>query len=102
SNLLGVLKDTLGAHGPVSEPVAREMAENVRKSFGATFGVSITGNAGPTSDVDGKPVGQVFIGLAGPEDTKVDQVKYRGTREDIRRRATGLAGGRLGEALLRR
>lgn len=99
-DLLGVRKETLKAHGPVSEPVAREMAENVRQSVGATFGVSITGNAGPTSDVDGKPVGLVFVGLAGPAGTNVDQTRYRGTREDIRRRATQLALLRLRQALL--
>ncbi len=98
--LLDVREETLNSHGPVSEPVAREMAEGAKKGIGSTFAVSITGNAGPTSDVDGKPVGLVFIGLAGPRGATVMEARFRGTREDVRRRATQSALVLLRDALL--
>ncbi len=73
--------------GPVSESTALAMAEAVRTRLGATYGLSVTGNAGPTSDVDGKPVGLVYLGLATANGTTVQEGRYRGVREDIRRRA---------------
>ena len=89
--LLGISAELLEEHGPVSEPVAIAMAEAVRNRTGATWGVSITGNAGPTSDVDGKPVGLTFVAIAGPNGTTCEQNKYRGIREDIQRRASQTA-----------
>jgi nicotinamide mononucleotide (NMN) deamidase PncC len=76
------------------------MAEAVRDQLGATYGVSITGNAGPTPDVDGKPVGLAFIGVAGPNGTTVEHAQYRGLREDIQRRATQTALAQLRWKLL--
>lgn len=101
-NFLGVKTKTLEEHGPVSEETAREMAHNVREMLKSTFGISLTGNAGPTSDVDGKPVGLVFIGLASPEGVEVRKHQLRGAREDIRYRCTQLALVQLREALLKR
>ncbi len=84
---------------PVSEPVARAMAEGVRTRLGATYGIGITGNAGPTADQGGKPVGLVYVAVSGPEGTAVQESNYRGTREDVRRRATQQALLMLREAL---
>lgn len=89
--LLGVRHETLEEHGPVSEPTAREMAEGARRVLKADYGISLTGNAGPTSDKDNKPVGLVYVGVAGPKDTVVEEHRFRGTREDIRRRSTQVA-----------
>lgn len=83
---LGLDREMIDEHGPVSEPVAAALAKAVKEKLDATFGVAIVGNAGPEADVDGKPVGLVYVGLSTPEGETVDQSQFRGTREDIRRR----------------
>ena len=65
--MLGVPKETLDAHGAVSEETARAMAEGARRITGADIAVSVTGVAGPDPDERGVPVGIVFIGLATPD-----------------------------------
>lgn len=87
-------------NGPVSEHAARALAESVRRKLDTTFGIAVVGNAGPTADVDGKPVGMVFIAVSGPTGTVVHEGRYRGIREDIRRRATQVALSMLRDTLL--
>jgi nicotinamide-nucleotide amidase len=70
---LGVRPETLNAHGAVSEPVAREMAEGARKATGAHYALSVTGIAGPSGGTDTKPVGTVFVGLANSFGTVVER-----------------------------
>lgn len=83
----GVPADLIEEHGAVSEPVARLLAEGTRTRFNTTFGISITGIAGPpmTAGPDkDKPVGLVYIGLAAPDGTQVKQFNLTGDRERIR------------------
>ena len=65
--LLGVPPALLEAHGAVSEPVARAMAEGARRASGAHRAVAVTGSAGPGGGSAAKPVGLVHFGLALPD-----------------------------------
>ena len=61
---LGVEQQMLDEHGAVSEPVARLMAEGIRRVAGADIGVSVTGISGPTGGSDKKPVGLTYIAVS--------------------------------------
>lgn len=80
---LGVDPALLEAHGAVSEPVARAMAEGVRARAGSTYGLSTTGIAGPTGGTADKPVGTVHIALATPERTVHRKLRLGGDRSRI-------------------
>ncbi|MFM6096594.1 MAG: competence/damage-inducible protein A [Dolichospermum sp.] len=66
--LLGVNPEDLEKFGAVSGTVAAQMAIGIKNRLSTTWGLSITGIAGPTGGTEDKPVGLVYIGLAGPED----------------------------------
>jgi nicotinamide-nucleotide amidase len=68
----------------VSEPVAAAMAEGARKKSGSTYALSVTGYAGPDGGTEYDPVGTVFIGLSGPQGTRVIRYRYGLGRERIR------------------
>lgn len=65
--LLGVDPESLNQYGAVSQSVAEQMAEGVRRATGATYGISTTGIAGPTGGTPDKPVGTVWMAVATPQ-----------------------------------
>lgn len=69
--LLGVNRRTLDKLGAVSEKVAKQMAQGVRKKLRTSWGLSVTGIAGPDGGSEEKPVGLVYIGLSGADGTKL-------------------------------
>ncbi len=88
---LGVQEATLAAHGAVSRETAAEMAVGARSHFGTTYGLSVTGIAGPGGGSDEKPVGLVYIGLATATGVEVQRHQFRGTRTIIRERSAQAA-----------
>jgi nicotinamide-nucleotide amidase len=98
--VVGVPAALLAEHGAVSEPVARALAEGIRRAGAATWGVGITGIAGPTGGTPDKPVGTVHVALAGPSATTHVHRRYRGDRERVRRQAAYEALNLLRIALL--
>ncbi|AVZ30052.1 competence/damage-inducible protein A [Nodularia spumigena] len=74
--LLGVNPEDLDQFGAVSGTVAEQMAMGVKTRLSTSWGLSITGIAGPSGGTDTKPVGLVYIGLASPKN-EVASFEYR-------------------------
>jgi nicotinamide-nucleotide amidase len=91
TDLAGVPADMVERHGAVSREVAAALAEGIRYRCESTFGVGITGVAGPTGGTPEKPVGLVFHALASDGGTEVIERNFPGDRKRIRRFATTLA-----------
>lgn len=88
-----------GAPGAISEETARLMAERVMELTGSDYALSVTGVAGPDPS-EGKPVGLVYIGLAGRQlETEVYEIRTGNQRETIRHRAVRHALFRLWQKL---
>ena len=63
-NILGVSANDINNHGAVSEAVAKQMADGVRRVCGSDIGISSTGIAGPGGGTPEKPVGTVYVGFS--------------------------------------
>ncbi|APB00162.1 Nicotinamide-nucleotide amidase [Nocardia seriolae] len=82
-SLAGVSADTLATDGPVAASTAEQLAVGARRRCESDWGIGLTGVAGPEPQ-DGRPVGTVFIGIAGPRSTEVLRLKLSGDRWTIR------------------
>jgi nicotinamide-nucleotide amidase len=92
--LAGVDPEILAAVGPVAAPTARAMAHGARLRCGTTWGVGLTGVAGPEPH-GGHAVGTVFLGLAGPDGCDAAELHLSGGRWDIRQASVRAAILRL-------
>ena len=91
SNIIGVNSEDIARYGAVSESVARQMAEGVRRVAVADYAIATTGIAGPGGGSAEKPVGTVWMAVATPEGT-IAQMRNCGTdRSQIISRASAYA-----------
>jgi nicotinamide-nucleotide amidase len=91
SEVLGVNPEDIERYGAVSEPVARQMAEGVRRLSGADYAIATTGIAGPSGGSAEKPVGTVWMAVATPTRT-LSTMRPSGTdRGQIINRASAYA-----------
>ncbi len=88
---LGVSWDTLNKYGAVSGETVREMARGVREKFGATFGLAITGIAGPGGGTDEKPVGLTYYALATEDELLITHRVWSGDRISIKEQSAQAA-----------
>jgi nicotinamide-nucleotide amidase len=101
TQLADVPAELIADHGAVSEPVARAMAEGVRRALKSDYGIGITGVAGPGGGSEAKPVGTVHIAVAAPQgETDHRKVRFPGDRERVRWHASQLALEMLRRRLL--
>ncbi len=101
-DLLKVNEADLEQYGAVSATVAEQMATGVRSQLRSTWGISITGIAGPDGGTETKPVGLVYIGLSGPQITQSFEYQIsplRG-RDWVRQMSTSHALDQLRRQLL--
>jgi nicotinamide-nucleotide amidase len=96
---LGVRPDTLAAHGAVSEPTVREMAQGARERFAADLAVAVSGVAGPDGGSPDKPVGTVWLALASEAGVTTKLLGWPGARDQIRTLASWWALKLLDEAI---
>ena len=82
--LVSVQESTLEAHGAVSSQTAIEMAKGGQAALGSDYAIAITGIAGPTGGTDVKPVGTVWICVAGPNQLDCRRFVFVGNRGVVR------------------
>ena len=85
-SLLGVPPDLVERYGVVSAECASAMASGCREATGATYALATTGDAGPDLQ-EGKPVGTVYVGIAGPDGVSALTMELVGDRHQIQDRA---------------
>lgn len=96
----GVDPLVLEEHGAVSEPVARQLAEGIRKATGASWSIAVTGIAGPGGGSAEKPVGTVHIAVSNSSMTWHRRVLFPGDRERVMKFTVGGALEMLRRAIL--
>lgn len=91
TELLGVPKDLIAAHGAVSEPVAQAMAEGIFRSARVDVGIGVTGIAGPGGGTADKPVGLVCLAAVTANGRRVRTARFVGGREQVKFQASQAA-----------
>ena len=83
-SLLGVDSALLAEKGAVCEEVALQMAEGVRRTLGADYALSVTGNAGPGTDEKNPRVGEIFVACADAAGSRCLRLWCEGNRQENR------------------
>ena len=81
--LLNIDKSDLDKYSPVSERIEITMAENVKKQFKSDYSISITGNAGPSTDGQKSNVGDCFIAISSENEIFCEKFNVNQSREDF-------------------
>lgn len=84
TNLLDVSLDLIEKYGAVSSQVAQAMAKGIKEKAQTSYGLAITGIAGPTGGTPEKPVGLVYTALAWDKGSEVSKNLFLGNREAIK------------------
>ncbi len=84
NSLLNISEEKLTKYGAVSEEVCEAMAINIKQKLGADWAIAISGIAGPNGGSQDKPVGLVYISIAGPNNhiTNIKKI-FNSTRNRI-------------------
>ena len=90
NRLLGISWDVIDRYGVVSQEVAGEMAGHGKVLLNVDYCVSFTGNAGPEA-MEGKPVGDIYIGIAFKDMVQVFAYNLEGSRKEIQKQAINIA-----------
>lgn len=90
NRLLGISYKDIDEFGVVSKEVAAQMASNGKKLLNVDYCVSFTGNAGPSA-MEGKPVGEIHIGVAFLDTAQVHSFNLEGSRKEIQNKAINIA-----------
>jgi nicotinamide-nucleotide amidase len=101
AEILGVAKETIDNYSVVSKEVAEQMAVNAREKAGTDYAISVTGNAGPTTDETDKSVGTVFIGLATKLGVEVREFNFGQPRHKVINRTVNKSFEILQEEILK-
>ena len=84
TKVLSVTEETLRKYGAVSSQTALEMAAGVRNLASADYGLSVTGIAGPDGGSESKPVGLVYVGFSSKTEALWCELRFKGSRHQIR------------------
>jgi nicotinamide-nucleotide amidase len=84
---LGVSLETLETQGAVSQACVSQMLAGIRQIARSDYALAISGIAGPTGGTPLKPVGTVYIGVAGPRGELIEHCHFAGSREEVQRQA---------------
>lgn len=88
AQLAGISPDLIPSEGSVSQPVCRALAEGIRRKTQASLGLAVTGLSGPSGATTEKPLGLIYISLAGEEGSEVREFRFTGERERIQELAS--------------
>ena len=91
TSVLGVPDGILIAYGAVSEQTAACMARGARRLYSADVSVAVTGIAGPGGATDTKPVGLVYIAVSSEKGESVEEHRFSGDRDEVRRQTVAAA-----------